>query len=161
MRHEPWVVNVTCDLIDVTSNFPQLDPGWSHTDSNGHVHRYGPDQTLPTLRWVETYTPEEPGTVYVDADGDEWNDEPEGYYVCATCGERVTPGTYIDRYVQHIQGPVNVDITGWLDGRPVRLVAVEDPTELLDHLRTTDDRDATIEAWARSHPHWVRDRTIR
>jgi hypothetical protein len=58
------------------------DPNWRHADANGHVHRYAPDFTTPTLI--------KRTRVEVDEwEGDSWDVEE---LVCLECGEVVEPG---------------------------------------------------------------------
>ena len=149
-----WTIETHSEPIEVTSNLPKPDPSWRHTDTHGHVHTYGPDFTLT---WVETYTPEEPGAVYFDADGDEWIDEPEGHHVCAQCGERVHPGTYISPFREYIQGPIEVTITGRLGNQRVRLVPREDPADVLAALGAAQrsEFDSIIDEYVRDHWDWA------
>jgi hypothetical protein len=61
------------------------DPDWTFMDSSGHEHytaKEGERPLYPTLKW-------HPVTSF-DEDGEEID---SGYYVCAICGEKVSPGT--------------------------------------------------------------------
>lgn len=64
-------------MVDVTSSAPRVDRAWTHTDEQGHEHRW--NDGWPTLRWV------------VDEPADD-EFPAEGHWECAACGENVNPG---------------------------------------------------------------------
>lgn len=70
------------DVVDVsTSGHHVPDPGWSHTDSHGHEHRFV-DGELPTLHTVVT------NTYWCDSCSDEHQEEE---LRCRDCEEKVEP----------------------------------------------------------------------
>jgi hypothetical protein len=99
-------LDVEQEQIDVTT-MVERDPNWTHLDTNGHMHAYGKDGSLPTLepreREVET-VPDDSYTVEFSAEADDeevdddfWSDDEGTYtiteYHCRICDEVVTPGT--------------------------------------------------------------------
>jgi hypothetical protein len=87
------------------------DPDWKFTDQEGHDHYMAPPDTphgerYPTLSW-------KPVMEYC-ADCEDTHDY--GYYVCAKCGERITPGT-------RSEPPREIVMAGrrtyWIDDRQV------------------------------------------
>ncbi|MFJ2007031.1 hypothetical protein [Streptomyces chartreusis] len=95
------------DVQMVMSNLPVPDPCWRLTDEQGHEHHYasGPDR-YPTLTAKQ-------GDVYWCEDcRDEHQDS---WYVCRTCGERITPGTRIDTTPRWLGGPALY----YLNGKPI------------------------------------------
>jgi len=82
-------VETSVDLIDTTSaQVP--DPNWLYTDALGHVHKYGPNFSTPTLA-------SETMRYYEDGD-------PYYRLVCRKCGEPTIPGTLTSQYRSFTQG---------------------------------------------------------
>ncbi len=98
-------VDVSRDMIDVTSNVPYPDPDWRSTDASGHEH-YRKDDGYPTLRWIvdeSAYSRVEHGFL---------EEYPEaGHYECSICGERITPGTKVDAVRRYVPGPTRATAT--------------------------------------------------
>ncbi|MFF3928592.1 hypothetical protein [Streptomyces hirsutus] len=109
----------------ITSNLPQPDPKWKATDKQGHEHHYaeGPDR-YPTLTAVS-------GEPYWcdDCCDDEHRDT---WYECRQCGERITPGTYVDSSPRYISGPARY----YWNGEPI---SVEKANEIIVEMQRIRD----------------------
>jgi len=70
------------DYEEYLEAWPQRDPEWRATDSNGHEH-YMQDGGYPTLEWVVT------GGYWCEMHNEEHE---EGEWRCRQCGEAVSPG---------------------------------------------------------------------
>ena len=72
----------TTELITIHSNAPRRDPGWKHTDAEGHEHRWV-EGGIENGEWhiTETWWCEECR-----------DEHREGEWVCAICGEKLEPG---------------------------------------------------------------------
>lgn len=85
------VISATLDIqqeqVDVTTE-RERDPDWTFVDAAGHIHAYGKEFSLPTLKPVRREI------ACTDPDHD---DECEGYAVtdhhCVICGELVVPAS--------------------------------------------------------------------
>lgn len=75
-RWQGRTLRVETDMVEITSGLPRPDQSWTYTDRQGHEHFWR--DGWPTLRWVE----DEPTA---DDDGD-------GHWECAACGEQIEPG---------------------------------------------------------------------
>lgn len=78
----PATLHTFQDMERVYSSFPEPDPNWTTTDTQGHEHYY--DRGYPTLEWVvaETYW-----CGMCRDQHEEWE------YRCRKCGEPVRPET--------------------------------------------------------------------
>jgi hypothetical protein len=87
LHFEDGVLEFEQDIEWITSDFPEADPNWRGTDSNGHEHHAVEDSkrvTYPTLTLAA-------GEPYWCQDcQDEHTDT---WWECPICGEKVTPGT--------------------------------------------------------------------
>jgi hypothetical protein len=108
-------IEMNREIIDVPTRGSHVpDPGWSHTDSHGHVHRFAARE-LPTLEWVVT------GIYWCDECRDEHE---EGEWRCRICGDVVEPHyNFTGPEMLHIPGLV--DYTLRIDGRSYWLTAEE------------------------------------
>lgn len=91
-------------MIEVSTQLPQPDPRWTYTDHAGHDHAYGTkDDPYPTLveRQSEPYWCEECHDEHTDT-----------WLECPQCGEKITPGTYIDPSPKYIPGLTTYRIDG-------------------------------------------------
>lgn len=107
MQHQGHTLEIETDTIEYSTALPQPDPKWTYTDRAGHGHAYGGSSNpYPTLARKH-------GEPYWCADcRDEHVDE---WLECPQCGEKITPGTYIDTSVRRMPG-----LTSYLlDGRPI------------------------------------------
>lgn len=96
---EGFTLELTQDAIPFTSlGHYELDPKWSFTDPNGHVHT-----SLETLEWIVTST-------YWCEDCNDEHDE--GEYRCRVCGEAVEP-----RYIWKDTSMFTQYIPGLQEGR--------------------------------------------
>lgn len=88
------------------------DPDWIHVDQAGHIHKWGPGWSVPTLKHVTDET--------------EWVDDDEyggylgeikGHEECKWCGEHVVPRQILDvpAYTP-ISIPTLVEYSGEMDG---------------------------------------------
>jgi hypothetical protein len=95
---------VQTEPIHVSTGLPQPNPTWTYTDHAGHPHAYGTKDTpYPTLTVGQ-------GEPY-------WCDECDDEHVptwleCPLCGERITPGTFIDTTPTMIPGRTTYLIDG-------------------------------------------------
>lgn len=98
-----WSVEVWTDPIEITSLGPELDPRWTYTDGNGHIHTNEPI----TYVWVQ----DEPD-YFVD-DGDGYVDEMpgRGHYECPICHERLVPGVRYDNTRRYMPGLTHATAT--------------------------------------------------
>lgn len=109
-QHDGRTLEIETDRIEVSKVRPQPDPKWTYTDHAGHPHAYGTDGTAadryPTLvLWTS-----EP---YWCSDCDD--EHTDSWFECPLCGEKITPGTFIDTSPRHVSGR-----TAYLiDGHPV------------------------------------------
>lgn len=110
MEFQGRTLEIEQDRISVSTALPQPDPNWTYTDHAGHQHAYGTDGSVtdryPTLALRK-------GKPYWCADcQDEHTDT---WLECPRCGEKITPGTYIDTSPKYLPG-----LTSYLiDGQPV------------------------------------------
>ena len=82
-----------------TSVISEPDPNWLFVDGQGHEHRYGPEFSTPTLKWVSFGR-------YWCADCHEYHEDGESQ--CATCGEHVVPGTRSPAGRTFVSGAVTI-----------------------------------------------------
>lgn len=107
IERDDHVLEIHREWIDITSALPRPSPSWTYTDAAGHNHVYGTDRELyPTLviRTGEPY--------WCDECEDDHEDD---WYECPLCGEKITPGSYVDSSPRPMPGPVHYAI----DGEPV------------------------------------------
>lgn len=98
------VLEVDREMIEYSTALPQLDPKWRGADSQGHEHAYadGADH-YPSLDLIlgEPYWCED----CQDEHQDSWR-------VCRICGEKVTPGTFVDTSVKYMPGRTQYLLNG-------------------------------------------------
>jgi hypothetical protein len=98
-------LEITRDMIEVTSNLPQRNPRWRHTDAQGHEHyAVSTDAGViyPTLSIRQ-------GEEQTDEDGEPYR---ERWWACHECGEEITPGTFIDSSRKLIPGLTSYTLDG-------------------------------------------------
>lgn len=85
----PAVITFSQEMVNVTSNLPELDPSWVYKDKKGHTHYVvdnGPNP-LPTL--IPVLDTEH----YCELCSGEY--QPVLWYECEQCGEKIRPGTRV------------------------------------------------------------------
>ena len=110
MEFQGRTLEIEQERVEVSTALPQPDPKWTYTDHAGHQHAYGTSGSVtdryPTLvlRESEPYWCSD----CQDEHTDTWLE-------CPLCGEKITPGTYIDTSPKYLPG-----LTSYLiDGQPV------------------------------------------
>lgn len=92
------------EMIEVSINLPQPDPNWTYTDRAGHDHAYSAQGSrYPTLVRRES-------DPYWCADCDD--EHTDSWWECPLCGEKITPGTFIDSSRKFIPGLTMYRING-------------------------------------------------
>ncbi len=111
LHYQDRVLEIETERIEVSTGLPQPDPRWSHTDNALHSHRAERETRDGPVRYP-TLVRRESEPYWCDHCSDEHTDS---WFECPLCGEKITPGTYIDPSPQYVKGP-----TAYLiDGRPV------------------------------------------
>lgn len=93
------------------SSSPERDPGWRYVDAAGHSHRWA---TRGGLRWpgVRVTTPESGGWCDRCQDHHEDGEVTTVEYLCALCGEALSPGTRMPEPVNVLTSTsTEVDVT--------------------------------------------------
>lgn len=126
------------------------DPSWSHTDSNGHIHRWvltrrealRNPESLPTLVASQRH---------IDCDGTCGNWDCGGYTItvwhCVTCGEQVEPGYIPDVEAQTTGIPIAIgppEYTLTLDRAPVPGMRRTGPLQRDAHRAVLSVDDAAV-----------------
>lgn len=111
LHYQDRVLEIETERIEVSTGLPQPDPRWSHTDNALHSHRAERETEDSPVRYP-TLVRRESKPYWCDHCNDEHTDS---WFECPLCGEKITPGTYIDPSPQYIKGPT----TYLIDGRPV------------------------------------------
>lgn len=127
LHHEGHTLEIETERIEVTTALPQPDPQWTYTDHAGHHHAYGTSgaasERYPTL------TLRESAPYWCSACDDEHTDT---WLECPLCGEKITPGTFVDTSPRYISG-----FTSYLiDGQPV---TEEEGKALLEEIRAASE----------------------
>jgi hypothetical protein len=105
-----WVQPIYC-----LGGFSKPNLKWEFTDSAGHIHKWEPDGSLPTLNRVEDteyHSCDMSDEDYYCCDGYE---ETITTYFCKECGEEVKPGYYTDMSPLYQYG----EITYYINNVPV------------------------------------------
>lgn len=111
LHYQGRVLEVETERIEVTTGLPQPDPRWNHTDNALHHHRAERETEDGPVRYP-TLVRRESEPYWCDHCNDEHTDS---WFKCPLCGEKITPGTYIDTSPKYIKGPSAYLI----DGQPV------------------------------------------
>lgn len=111
LHYQGRVLEVQNERIEVTTGLPQPDPRWNYTDNALHRHQAERETEDGPVRYP-TLVRRESEPYWCDHCNDEHTDS---WFECPLCGEKITPGTYIDTSPQYVKGP-----TAYLiDGLPV------------------------------------------
>lgn len=90
--------------VDLLSGRLVPDTRWSHTDANGHEHRFTDQKgALGTLEWVVT------GTYWVGDECESWEEE-RGEWRCPQCAEVIEPRWYRSYEPEFLRGPARITI---------------------------------------------------
>jgi hypothetical protein len=121
---QSWTLTVDQQQIEVTSGLSTPNERWTHTDAQGHEHRY--DHGYPTLDLV--------------VDAEHWCDGSEGWaphdehmavdeshYECKLCREVIEPALDPPFTPKYVPGSVAARLRGvLLDGRMIEVLVDED-----------------------------------
>ncbi|MGX1632739.1 hypothetical protein ACWGUL_01575 [Streptomyces albidoflavus] len=136
LHHDGRTLEIETERIEVSTALPQPDPRWTYTDHAGHHHAYGADGPA-AVRYPSLILRESEPYWCSDCD-DEHTDE---WFECPLCGEKITPGTFVDSSPRYISG-----FTSYLiDGEPV---TEEEGKALLEEIRVSSEeqeRSRTLE----------------
>lgn len=100
-------LEVRVERIAVSTALPRPDPNWTYTDHAGHEHAYtshAADVILYRNLVLRT------GEPYWCPDCQD--EHTDSWLECPQCGEKITPGTYVDTTPQYIAGQKSYLIDG-------------------------------------------------
>lgn len=133
-------VDVTRDLLDVTSLMPEPDPAWRMNDAAGHRHYYrSPRNPYPSLRYViDAWGMDEDGERFVR----------DAHMECRICGEHVRPGTLVRTDRRYAAGPASWSAVVTIAEPPVvtmqELFEAVDSAERCHFLFSTHEGDGRL-----------------
>jgi len=110
LHHEGRTLEIETERIEVTTALPQPDPRWTYTDHAGHRHAYGADGPAPDRYPTLVLRESEP---YWCPDCED--EHTDTWFECPLCGEKITPGTFVDTSPKYISGFTS----HLIDGEPV------------------------------------------
>jgi hypothetical protein len=108
--HDGHTLEISTEMIEVTSMGPEPNPGWKFTDGQGHEHDAQQAEEghvlYPTLRLESG-----PASWCPDCR----DDHTDSWFVCRQCEEKIIPGVVYPSGPRFVRGLTSYEI----DGEPV------------------------------------------